>query len=157
MIKIEISNLEKIKELHKCYFEEFVKESFDKKVSDKKIDKKCIDFLKDYFYIDEKLNEELLINLCYADVEGLKNIITDFESKYKNYLKTKDLASDCLDRIGKYEEYLSMTEKGSHHERYDKWLSCISSIAILQDESRLANDNDELNEKIEEKINEIKK
>lgn len=162
MIKIEISNLEKIKEFHKCYFDEVVKVNFNEKINDEKVDKICRDFLKKYFYkkyfySDEQLNEELLMKLCYGDANKLKDIISKYEKLYESYFKSK-----WLEKLSKYQKYLNSTENGRkkevQYDRYNNWLVCkndINNILNKKDSSEF--EKDEIVNQIREKLESIGK
>lgn len=157
MIEIHISNLEKIKKFHKGYFDNIVKEKWTKivKKDDGKIDKRIIDFLKEIFYINDVLNDELMTKLCYGEDKYLQEFIGEFEGKYETYINTKDFWCKCLHEIEVYEKYLETTAFGSGEDRLNNWNICINKIIDILEDKQYGEESDN---KIElKKIVEVEK
>lgn len=126
MILIRCSNIEKIKKIHKAYFDTVVKEKLEKYLSDKKENKEIVKFIKDFFFIDGKINEKLLEDICFGEKDKLDEVINEFE----NY-SGKNILKECIGKIEGYKKYLANDGNGKEAERINVWDKVVNEIEKL--------------------------
>ena len=133
MILVRINNIKVIKKIHKAYFDEFVINKIEKLMKDKKAKEECIDtynFIKEFFYKDKEINNELLEDICYGDKKRLEQIIQSYEKQMEKYFSKKSLKK-CLYRLDEYKRYLKEDGRGKECKRFSEWKKVIKDIKSI--------------------------
>ncbi len=130
MILIRCSNIEKVKKIHKAYFDTVVKEKLEKYISDKKENQQIVDFVKEFFFVNGKINEKLLEDICFGEKDKLDEVINILDKPIKEYEKKSGsyIFEKCIGIIEGYKKYLANDGDGKEENRIKEWNRVVTEI-----------------------------
>lgn len=139
MILMKVKNIDKIKILHREYFDKIVEKKIKDVVGDKNLDSSIANFLNEFFCINDEINRKLLEDICYGNQEKLIEIIESYELKFEEYFCISSIEK-CVVEIDNYRNYLENDGHGKEEKRFNDWrrvVEYIKSIISTIEVSRL--------------------
>lgn len=155
MILMKVKKIDKIKIIHRKYFDKIVEKKIEEVMKDKNLEVSTANFLKEFFYIDAKINTKLLDDICYGDQKKLMQIIEVYEQTTQKYFY-KNTLKKCINIIDNYSYYIKNDGYGKEDIRFDAWINVIKDIKDILEKKEYDVVLAKIKKTLEEEANKIK-